>query len=66
MHDPSLSHRRPRFGCFAGTTPPDAFDTFLVHRPSGRSQKRRDPAVSVAAVSTGKLNDVGCQSHFIT
>src|SRR5436305_15250328 len=46
-------------------TPPDAFDTLLVHRPARSAKQRRDPAVSVTAILAGKRNDVGGQCRFI-
>ena len=50
---------------FQPLTTPDALNTLPVHHPPRCPQKRRDPAVSVAAILAGKLDDVGCQSHFI-
>ena len=44
---------------------PDPFNTLLVHRPAGPTQQRRDPAISVAAILAGKLNDVGRQCGLI-
>lgn len=36
-------------------------DTLLVHRPVSPAKQRRDSAISVAAILTGKLDDVGSQ-----
>jgi hypothetical protein len=38
---------------------PDALDPLDVHRPAGSPQHRRDPAIAVAAILRGELNDVG-------
>ena len=42
MHEPSLSHKRPRFGCFAGTFSPSSLQIlstrlWLTRHPSSRS-----------------------------
>ena len=59
----------PPFGLFCWDfqplTTPDALNTLPVHHPPRCPQKRRDPAVSVAAILAGELDDVSCQSHFI-
>jgi hypothetical protein len=46
-------------------TPPDPLDALLVHRPAGRPQERRNPAVSIAAVLAGKIDNVGGQCRFV-
>src|SRR5690606_38947829 len=46
-------------------TSPDPLDTLLVHRPAGSAKQRRDPAISVAAILVGKLDDVGSQPCLI-
>jgi len=71
MHDPSLSHKRPRFGCFCGTFSPSCRQirstALVVHDPaSRRSQQRCDFPVAVAAVLPGELDDVGGQPFFVT
>ena len=45
---------------FQPLTTPDAFHTLPVHPPPRGPQERRDPAVSVAAILAGELDDVGC------
>src|SRR5690242_17403067 len=61
--------KAPTFGLsgwhFQPLTSPDPRDTLLVHRPAGSAKQRRDPAVSVAAILTGELNNVGRQSGLI-
>src|ERR1700724_3831194 len=44
---------------------PDSLNTLLAHRPTGVTQQRRDPAISVAAILAGKLDDVGSQRDLI-
>ena len=44
---------------------PDPLDTLPVRRPTGATQQRRNPAISVAAILTGKLDDVRSQRSFI-
>ena len=46
-------------------TLPDPFNTLVVHGPAGASQKFCNPAVAIAAVVTGKCDDVGRQPFFI-
>jgi hypothetical protein len=46
---------------FQPLTSPDPLDTLLVHRPASFAKQRRDPAISVAAILAGKLDDVGRQ-----
>ena len=68
MHDPSLSHSRPLFGCFCGTFSPSRrhpFDALDVHHPPGVPQHGRDPSITVTAVLGGERNDGGGQSRLI-
>ena len=69
MHDPSLSHSRPRLGCFFGNlqplAPPDPLDPLVVDQPARIPQQRRDLAVAVTAIKTGEFNDVGGQPFFV-
>ena len=55
----------PAFWLFGGhfqpLTSPDPLDTLLVHRPASSAKQRRDPAISVATILAGKLDDVGRQ-----
>lgn len=44
---------------------PDPFDPFVIDQPTRVSQQRRDLAVTVAAIETGKLNDGGSQTLFV-
>ena len=44
---------------------PDAFDPSGVHRPAGRLQQCRDPAVAIAAVLRGERDDVGGEGRII-
>lgn len=58
------------FGLLAGNlqplTPPDALDPFVVDHPARLvAQERGDPAVAIAAVTAGKLDDVLGQLRFI-
>src|SRR5664280_2020145 len=46
-------------------TSPDPLNPLLVHRPASPAKQRRNPAVSVAAILTGKGNDVGSQPCLI-
>src|SRR5690606_37554789 len=45
--------------------PPDALDTFGVHRPALRPQHRRDPAIAIAAIPGGEPDDDGGHRLFI-
>ena len=44
---------------------PDALDPLDVHRPAGRPQHRRDPAVAVAAILRGERDDVGGERRIV-
>jgi len=46
-------------------TPPYPLDTLLVHRPASSAKQRRNPAISVAAILAGKLDDVGSQCYLV-
>ena len=64
MHDPSLSHSRPRLGCLAGTFKPSrrqAFDPLVIDLPPRPAQELRDLAIAVAAVLPGQGDHVGSQ-----
>ena len=50
---------------FQPLTSPDPLDTLLVHHPSGSAEHRCNPAISVAAILAGKLDDVGSQSRLV-
>ena len=57
---------RPRSGCLAGTFSIARFAQHASCSPSNRrTQQRRDPAISVAAILAGKLDDVGGQRDLI-
>ena len=62
---PVVEPEPPAFGLFGGDfqplTSPDPFNALLVHRPSGATQHRRNPAIPVAAVLAGKFDDVSSQ-----
>src|SRR5690606_3455329 len=45
--------------------PPDALDTFGVHRPAFGPQHRRDPTIAIAAIPGGEPDDVGGERFFI-
>ena len=64
MHDPSLSHSRPRLGCLAGTFKPSrrqAFDPLVIDLPPRPAQELHDLAIAVAAVLPGQGDHVGSQ-----
>jgi hypothetical protein len=69
MQDPSVSHKRPRFGCRAGTfkplAAPDPFDPLVVDEPSSPAQQLGDLAIAIAAILAGQLDNVGGQPLFI-
>ena len=44
---------------------PDALDSILAHLPAGSLEQRRDPAISITAILTGKRNDRLSQSIFV-
>ena len=44
---------------------PDPFDPLVVHKPTGVPQQGCDLAVAVAAVLSGKFDDVGGQPLFV-
>lgn len=46
-------------------TPPDPLDPLLVDQPAGCTQQRRDPAIAVAAILAGQLDDVGRERSLI-
>ena len=69
MHDPSLSHSRPRLGCFFGTLSPSRrqirsttdrliFPARLLHQPV-------DLAVTVPAVLPGQFDHVRRQALLV-
>lgn len=66
---PAVEPEPPAFGLFGGDfqplTSPDPFNALLVHRPPGATQHRRDPAIPVAAVLAGKLDDIGSQCGLV-
>ena len=45
--------------------PPDPLNPLVIDEPARIPQQRRDLAVTVAAIKTGKLNDVGRQPLFV-
>src|SRR3954465_12280873 len=69
MHEPSLSHSRPLFGCFCGTFSPSRRQirsmrlTFPTH--PGVPQHGCDPSIAVTAVLGSERDDVGGQSRLI-
>ena len=50
---------------FQPFTPPDAFHTLVVHRPSRLPQQGGDPAITVATVLPGQLDNIGSEPIFI-
>jgi hypothetical protein len=46
-------------------TPPDAFDPLVIHKPTRVPQQRGDLTITVSAVLTGKLDDIGGQTFFV-
>jgi hypothetical protein len=74
MYDPSLSHKRLRFGYLEGTFSPSSrrrlirqpLDPLVVHDPaSRRAQQRCDLPAAIAAILSGQLDDVGGQALFV-
>jgi hypothetical protein len=57
---PVVEPEPPAFGLFGRDfqplTSPDPFNALLVHRPSGATEHRRNPAIPVAAVLAGKFD----------
>jgi hypothetical protein len=55
--------KTPSFCLFVGNlqalAPPDPLDPLVVDEPARLTQQRGDLAIAVAAVITGKLDDVG-------
>jgi hypothetical protein len=45
--------------------PPDPLHPAIAHRPAGLAQQRCDLAIAIAAVLSGKLDDVGRQTFGI-
>lgn len=45
--------------------PPNSFDAFDVHHPTGVPQQSGDPAIAIAAVLGGERDDVGGESRLI-
>ena len=63
--DEEIAQRLDDLGGLQTSGHTDALNTLPVHHPPRCAQKRRDPAVSVAAILAGRLDDAGCQSHVI-
>jgi hypothetical protein len=40
-------------------------NTLLVHRPAGSAKQRRNPVISIAAILTSRLDDVGSQCYLV-
>ena len=61
--------KTPSFCLFVGNpqalAPPDPLDPLVVDEPARLTQQRGDLAIAVAAVITGKLDDVGGQPLFV-
>ena len=45
--------------------PPDRLDPLVIDAPAGLPQQGRDPAVAIAAIAPGQLDDVGGQRHLV-
>jgi hypothetical protein len=45
--------------------PPDPLDLLLVHAPTGIPQQSSDPAVAIAAIALGQLDDVSGQRRLV-
>ena len=70
MHDPSLSHSRPRFGCRSGTFSPSCLQIrstrlWFTPQPSMREHVR-DASVAVAAESTRESHDITSERPLVT
>ena len=50
---------------FQPFTPPDALNPFIIHRPTRLPQQSGDPAIAVATVLSGQLDDVGSEPILI-
>ena len=65
MHDPSLSHSRPRFGCRSWTFSPSCLQirsTRLCSPPALDAEHVRDASVAVAAESTREVATISPRS----
>ena len=69
MQDPSLSHGRPLFGCFAGTFSPSRRQMRSTRLwftyPALAAEQRRDPAIAVATVRAGQPHNGRGQRRLI-
>ena len=70
MHDPSLSHSRPRFGCRSGTFSPSCLQIrstrlWFSPQPSMRSMSVT-ASVAVAAESTRESHDITSERPLVT
>ena len=45
---------------------PDPLNAFDVHRPAGVRQQGRDPAVAIASIAGGELDNVGGQRRIVS
>jgi hypothetical protein len=50
---------------FQPLLPPDPLDALVIDLPSSPTEQRRHPAISIAAILAGQLDDVGGQRHLI-
>jgi len=50
---------------FQPFTPPDALNPFIIHRPTRLPQQSGDPAIAVATVLSGQLDDIGSKPILI-
>ena len=46
--------------------PPDALYPLVIDPPALPSQQGRDPTITVATISTGQPDNVGCESLLVT
>ena len=70
MHDPSLSHSRPRFvqplRDLQPLLPPDPLHPLVVHPPALDAEHVRDASVAVAAESTRESHDITSERPLVT
>jgi len=68
MHDPSASQSLPRWGSYGDFQPlasPDSLDPLVVDYPAGLAQQLSDVTIAVAAVLSGKLDNIGGQTLLV-
>jgi hypothetical protein len=65
MVHPEPSFLRLFHGHFQPLTPPQTFDTFVIHLPACIPQQSCNPTIAVSAILAGQLDHVGDQSILI-